>query len=107
VLAGRWKYGEEHIRGVVHQNTAKIQSLKPKVILFAGFKDKEIHVVSVDCCSFDTQEFRLDPSTKWYNHKSHSSGLKYQFALALRRVSGSNLTFLFLFVLLKHICPVL
>ena len=87
VLAGRWKYGEDYIRSVVQDNTRKIQSLKPKVILFAGFDDQEIHVVSVDCSSYDTEEFRLEPSTKWYNHKSNSAGLKYEYAVALRRVS--------------------
>jgi hypothetical protein len=25
----------------------------------------------------------MDPSSKWFNHKSHSSGLKYEYAVHL------------------------
>lgn len=35
--------------------------------------------------NFLTQEFRLDPSSKWYNHKSKSAGLTYEMALAIRQ----------------------
>lgn len=91
MLAGRWKYGEDYIRRAVRENAASIQSLKPRVIRFAGFAEGEIHWVTVDGSNFDTEEFRLDPSTKWYNHKSHSSGVKYEFALAIQRVSSTCL----------------
>ena len=37
VLAGRWKYGEDYIRRAVRENAASIQSLKPRVIRFAGY----------------------------------------------------------------------
>ncbi|KAL7548803.1 hypothetical protein ACHAWF_012061 [Thalassiosira exigua] len=85
VLAGRWKCGEDYIRHAVRENARKIQTLKPQVILLAGFKDAEIYVGMVDTCMFDNQEYRLNPHTKWYNHKSNSAGVKYEFALALRR----------------------
>ena len=32
-----------------------------------------------------TQDFRTDPSTKWYDFKSHSSGLKYEYAMSIRK----------------------
>ena len=32
VLAGRWKYGEDYIRHAVKDSTAKIASLKDKVV---------------------------------------------------------------------------
>jgi hypothetical protein len=30
-------------------------------------------------------EFRLNPSSKWFDHKSNGAGLKYEVAMALRR----------------------
>lgn len=38
----------------------------------------------------------INVSTIWYDQKSHSSGVKYQFALALRRV---RVCLLYLYVL--------
>ena len=37
----------------------------------------------------------INVSTIWYDQKSHSSGVKYQFALALRRVRVCLLYFTF------------
>ena len=91
VMAGRWKYGEDYIRGTVKENTKKLASLKSKVVKFGGFDEEEIHLCSVDCVNFITQEFRLDPSTKYFNHKDNGPGLKYEFAVALRRVSNHAL----------------
>ncbi len=69
VLAGRWKRGEDWIRHHIKLNLKKIQSLKVKVIVFGGFGDKEIHVISVDGVNYGTHEFRLTPSTIYYNLK--------------------------------------
>ena len=30
---------------------------------------------TVDCVNFTCQEMRLDPSSKWFDHKSNSCGL--------------------------------
>lgn len=87
-MAGRWKFGEDYIRDKTKENTKKIQSLKSKVIVFGEFKDNEIHVISVDGVNYSTQEFRLTPDTKFYNHKKNNCGLKYTFALALRGTRG-------------------
>ena len=70
-------------------NLAKIQFLKSKVIQFDGFKDGEIHLVTVDCVNYGTNEFRLTPSTKYYNVKKNDCGVKYEYALAIRKVSES------------------
>ena len=35
----------------------------------------EVHVVTVDCVNFIVQEPRSDPSTKWFDQKSHSAGM--------------------------------
>ena len=35
--------------------------------------------------NFVCEEFRCDPSSDWYNYKKNGAGVKYEFALALRR----------------------
>ncbi|KAL7537796.1 hypothetical protein ACHAWF_011304 [Thalassiosira exigua] len=85
VLSGRWKYSERYLYPVIQENTAKLQSLFPQVVLFAGFDGREIHWVSVDTTGMDVQELRLNPDTKCFNPKTHGTGFKYELALALRR----------------------
>ena len=84
-LSGRWDFCEDHLRGKTKEYVRKVQSLKGKKIVLEGFDDDEIHWITVDCVNFETHEFRLDPSVKYFDHKSHSCGLKYEFAVALRR----------------------
>lgn len=95
VLAGRWKFGEDYIREETKRNAKKIQALKPKVIVFGGFDSREIHWISVDCVNYVCYEFRTTPSTKYFDHKSNGPGLKYEYALALRRVSEKSWRFEF------------
>ena len=85
VLAGRWKYDESVCRDKCRETTRRIQSFKERLIVFDSsiFRPEEIHINTVDCVNFITQEFRLDPHTKWFDHKSHSSGLKYEFAISV------------------------
>ena len=83
-LSGKWDFCEQHIREKVKAYARMIQSLKPKKIVFGGWDDDEIYILTVDGVNFKTQEFRSDPSAKWYDHKSKSSGLTYQFACAIR-----------------------
>lgn len=85
VAAARWKHCEDTIRAKQKMYARRIQSLKEKKIIFGGFKDSEIHWVTVDTVNFRTFEFRKDPSTKYFNPKSNGPGLKYEFAVALRR----------------------
>jgi len=79
VLAGRWNYDESVCRDKCRETTRRIQSFRERIIVFdpSMFRPEETHIISVDCVNFITQEFRLDPHTKWFDHKSHSSGLKY------------------------------
>lgn len=39
---------------------------------------------TVDGVNFITEEFRMGPHGKWYDPKSKSSGLKYEFAVSVR-----------------------
>ena len=67
-----------------------MQSLKYKVVVFSGFDEREIRWISVDGVNYPAQEFRLTQyafDTQYYDHKSNGSGLKYEYALALRHVS--------------------
>jgi hypothetical protein len=74
VLGGRWGCCEEYISPTVRQYAKMIQSLKEKKIKFEFFHNKR-YIASIDCCNFRTNEFRLDPSNRWYDHKSNSAGL--------------------------------
>lgn len=57
------------------------------------FSADQVHIMTVDTVNYTVQEPRTDPSTKWYDHKSHSAGLKYEMALplCLERVSSHSL----------------
>ena len=85
VLSGRWGYCEDNIRPNVKKYARMIQSLVAKKIVFGGWDESEVHIITVDGVNFKTQEFRLDPSTKWFDHKTNSAGLTYEFALAIRQ----------------------
>ena len=74
VLSGRWGYCEEYIGPTVKEYATMIQSLKSKKIKFVFGHNKRIKA-SVDCSNFVTNEFRQDPSGKWFDHKSNSCGL--------------------------------
>lgn len=101
IMAGIWKVGENFIRRTVKTVVTSIQHLKPILIVFDPtiFGEQEVHIIAVDTVNFITEEFRLNPSTKWFDYKSNSSGLKYQFAMAIRRVSCLHLA---AFILLNN-----
>jgi len=73
VLAGRWGYCEEYIGAKVKECGKQMQSLKDTKIRFE-LDDDEIFF-SLDTVNYLVQEMRQDPSSKWYDHKSHSCGL--------------------------------
>ena len=85
VLAGRWNYDESVCRSKCRETTRRIESFREKLIVFDAsmFRPEEIHIITVDGVNFITQEFRLDPGTKWFDHKSHSCGLKYEVAISI------------------------
>jgi len=74
VLSGRWGCCEEYIGPTVKTYAKMIQSLKQKKIKFIFGHNKRLKA-SIDCSNFITNEFRKDPSGKWFDHKSNSSGL--------------------------------
>ena len=74
VLSGRWGCCKEYIGPTVKTYAKMIQSLKKKKIKFV-FTHGKRHIASIDCSNFTTNEFRQDPSGRWFDHKSNSSGL--------------------------------
>ncbi len=75
-LAGTWGPSEEYVSRKVKQYGKRIQSLKDLKIKFKFQDDNHVvFVASLDAVNFLVQELRLDPSSKWCDPKSHSSGL--------------------------------
>lgn len=75
VLAGRWSFCEDYIGRKVKECGAMIASLMSTKIKFSFENTNRVFVSSFDCVNFLIQEPRLDPSSKWFDHKSHSAGL--------------------------------
>lgn len=74
VLSGRWKYSEDFIAENVIEYGLVMAKISGKKIVFELEHDVELGR-TVDCCNFTIQEMRLDPNSKWYDHKSNSCGL--------------------------------
>lgn len=83
VMSGRWKYCEEYIGSKVVEYGFKMRKVAMRKIKFELDDDIELGR-SVDCTTCKVQEFRLDPSTAWFDYKTHSCGLKYETCLAIR-----------------------
>ena len=83
ILSGRWKYCEEYIGSKVMEYGMLMRNVAVKKIVFDLEHDVELGR-TVDCCTFMVNEMRLDPSYAWFDYKTHSCGLKYEFCLATR-----------------------
>lgn len=81
-LAGRYKCCERTVEKKVKEYTQLFQSFIKSKVKLSGF-DKRIYQFVVDGQNYNTYEFRMKPSSKWYNHKSHSAGVKYLYACHL------------------------
>ena len=76
VLAGRWNYDESVCRDKCQET--KKNCLWSKHV----YAQRNPHYLSWLCKLYHPR-IRLDPHTKWFDHKSHSSGLKYEFAISV------------------------
>jgi hypothetical protein len=81
-LAGRFDCCEKTVGQKTVEYTKLFQTFKDLKVRFGGF-DGRIYQFSCDGQNYNTNEFRMSPSSKWYNHKSHSSGVKYLYACHL------------------------
>ena len=75
MLAERWSFCEDYIGRKVKECGAMIASLMSTKIKLSFENTNRVFVSSFDCVKFLIREPRLDPSSKWFNHKSHSAGL--------------------------------
>lgn len=101
VLSGRWKYCEEYIAQKIMDYGDKMAKVAMKKIDFQ-LKDKVNLGRAVDCATFMVQEMRLDPSSKWFDYKTHSCGLVSAFRRGLSslffsksRLSNISATFIY------------
>jgi len=77
VMAGRWGYGEKHIREVVREYVQWIGALKEFKITFKGL-DPNCKYAPIDDTHVRVEEFKCDPSSKWYSHKFNGPGLGFE-----------------------------
>lgn len=75
VMEGFWKKCDKNISKIVKDYVSRIQSLKDRKIRVPDFHPDEIHIISVDGIHFVTEEFLLNPSSKWFDFKKNSPGL--------------------------------
>ena len=81
VMAGRWGHCEEFCRKTVKDVASRIQRLKSKKIKFGPFDEKQQYVGTIDCVHCETFEFRTEPHSKWYSHKSNGAGVTYEVVI--------------------------
>ena len=72
VKTGQWGYSEPVISKRIKAAAMNIQSLWFQKINFDSIQENEIYVI-IDGMDCETDEFQLDPSTKWYSHNKNTS----------------------------------
>jgi len=82
VLSGRWDDCEKSIGIIIINYGMKIAVLARKKIVFKVKHDVELER-SLEYVTFMAHELKLDPSSGWFDWKTHSAGLKYEFCLAV------------------------
>ena len=94
VLSGRWKLCEDSLCDNIWKTLRRVQAHKDELIYIDPneFKSEEVHIMTVDTVNYKIEEPHTDKDNcgkKWYDQKSSSAGVKYEFALplTLRRVS--------------------
>lgn len=93
VLSGRWRLDEGTLSHHIWNTLWQIQHHFTALIYLdpSEWDPDQVHIVTVDTVNYNVEEQRSDPVGKferWYNHKSHSAGVKYEmaFPLCLNRV---------------------
>ena len=51
-------------------------------IVWGGFDDEFVWVITVDTVTFQVCEIRTEPHSKWFDPKIQGAGFKYKFAVA-------------------------
>ena len=82
VMSGRWKYCEEYIGPRVLEYGYKMRDVAIRKVKWVLDHNVELGR-TVDCTTNPMQEMRKDPSTDWFDYKTHSCGVKYETCLAI------------------------
>ena len=77
VMAGRWDYGEKYCRDTVHAYLEHIRELKADKISWVGMHP-DCKFAAVDTIHVRSEEFRCDPSSKWWSHKFNGPGVSFE-----------------------------
>jgi hypothetical protein len=88
VLAGRWRLDEDTIRTHTWGTLGKIQYHRDSIIYFDPdeWDTTQVQIITVDTVNYEINEKRSDTTgdyRRWFDHKSHSAGVKYEMALPL------------------------
>jgi hypothetical protein len=73
VLEGRWGNCEDYMQPRIFRCQEMLQRLRRKKMKLPN--SHTVIAANVDTVSFTVQEFRKDPSAKYYDQKSHSAGV--------------------------------
>ena len=76
-MAGRWDYGEKYCRDTVHAYLERIRELKADKISWVGMHP-DCKFAAVDTIHVCSEEFRCDPSSKWWSHKLNGPGVSFE-----------------------------
>jgi hypothetical protein len=79
VMAGQWGHGKQYCRENTKKYVKQIRSMKSKKITFCGLHPK-CRFAPVDCVHIICYEFRCNPDSKWWSHKSNSPGVSFEVA---------------------------
>ena len=77
VMASRWGFCEQYCRETVQEYVSRIRDLKPIVINFDDLAPS-CRFLAIDTVHVRCQEFRCDPSSKWYSHKFNGPGVAFE-----------------------------
>ncbi len=85
VMLGRWGYGEEFCQDTDEDFALHLWSLKAKKIIFGPYDSnlKRKYLGTIHCVNCETNEFRTNPSSKWYSHKHNGAGVLYKVVIDL------------------------
>jgi len=76
-MAARTGWGEKYCRDTVHDYVKRIHELKKKKINFDGMHPKSTFL-GVDTFHAATEEFRGEPSNKWWSHKFNGPAVSFE-----------------------------
>ncbi len=64
--------------------------LESKEDQFGPFDSKRIYFGTVDCVHCETNEFWVDPNSKWYSHKHNGAGVSYEVVVDIPEIKFSR-----------------